>query len=631
MDELIVLGRYADQAASSKVELKTDDPALLPHLLRGYVRCWLERELGIKRSSLNRKDRRLLAGIERRLFKRSLLAVGGIGSGKSRLLAAIIRELLLAGWSVIRFEPKISAIYEAACQAMAAGVPAERVVIASPRFRAWPGWNAFLSGLPVVQVAKQLADDLVSAAGSSGPRLEMILVSVFVLVGVHRLSPMEAARALQDEGYLQHLMSLPVPSGASGSDRLAHREACAFFAGFLGWGRGERATAIAPAVTRMSELLRVPFIVQMLCAEKNDIDLAAMWREQRVLLVHADEAMLGRQGARLIGGLTASMVLRTAMLQDGPGRQPVVLVVDEAAAAERSMSATLTRILAMARGQGVCLLIATQFLEQLSDEFGAAVVSQPAIQVFFRLGRADARAAAASLPPKPEPPPSRLVVSSERAPAGSEPPTATWWHNLEDHNGRTLMFTKEAFASRNALQWRGAAGVDAAYTIATEAGIPRLYVCDPLDEKPVELRRYVAGLPDTDFYIYGPSPASLVVRFPRPKVREDRSIKQTADGSWEQVLMGLQPQHALIRVEGMEPGVIRVVDVPDEPMGPAATAYIERSLRANGMTEEETLAMVDRRMAAIGSSAASPGPIGKRGKRTDHGESREVFDDGSIA
>ena len=95
--------------------------------------------------------------------------------------------------------------------------------------------------------------------------------------------------------------------------------------------------------------------------------------------------------------------------------------------------------------------------------------------------------------------------------------------------------------------------------------------------------------------------------------------------------MGLEPQHALIRVEGMEPGVIRVIDVPDEPMGPAATAYIERSLRANGMTEEETLAMVDRRLAAIGSSAASPEPIGKRRKRADHGESGEAFDDGSIA
>ena len=113
------------------------------------------------------------------------------------------------------------------------------------------------------------------------------------------------------------------------------------------------------------------------------------------MLVHLDSAALGDEGARLLGGLMAHQLLRTAMRADGP--VPVVLALDEMGVSEEFVGGAAAKILAIARSRGLRLLVACQHLAQLSDGLRQALLANAAVQAFFRLGHADARLAAASL------------------------------------------------------------------------------------------------------------------------------------------------------------------------------------------------------------------------------------------
>ena len=167
-------------------------------------------------------------------------------------------------------------------------------------------------------------------------------------------------------------------------------------------------------------------------------------------------------------------------------------------------------------------------------------------------------------------------------------PYETWKHPILDPDGELLRLDKKNYESLG-LMLRGSAispllVVD---ELAMQSGIERLYVrtCDTGEA--VELGQYVAGIPQSDYFITGPD-LHLVVRFPRPRMSGlERFTDADLSQRWVRAIQDLKTQHAVFNEVGTAPEVIRVADVTMPVPGNAADqAYIKAALAVSSPFEE---------------------------------------------
>jgi hypothetical protein len=136
----------------------------------------------------------------------------------------------------------------------------------------------------------------------------------------------------------------------------------------------------------------------------------------------------------------------------------------------------------------------------------------------------------------------------------------------------------------------------------------------------VELGQYVRGLPVGAYRVDGPS-LTLVVTFPRPRLTGvERSNESETARAWTGCLQSLPVQHAVLRIDGGEGSVVRVVDVPAQQVEQARIErFVSASVMANGQTESEIDAVIRWRQEQVERLA------------TGRGGRREEVDDGSLA
>jgi hypothetical protein len=152
------------------------------------------------------------------------------------------------------------------------------------------------------------------------------------------------------------------------------------------------------------------------------------------------------------------------------------------------------------------------------------------------------------------------------------------------------------------------------------SGLSRLYVHAADSNEPVEIREYVAGLPETGYWVEGPR-LHLVVSFPRPRFT---GVKQwtaaEATRHWTGVLQNLPVRHAVLRLAGGEPGVIRVASVLTPTVNSRQREqFLAKSIAANCQPAAEINATLEYRQQQVERLAAG-GSI----------QSQEEGDDGSL-
>lgn len=608
------------------------DPVLKPHLEKPWLKAWIGRELGLM-PSLPRRSSRTVAATEKELAMHSLL-VGASGSGKSRLAELMVGQLLARGHSLLAIEPKLDTIRQIAAQAQAAGLSPEQVTVISPRAPGGiPGWNPFLVPLPAGENADDFAALIAGSNISWGVRLGDTLTSVAHVVAAHRLSVVELMRCLRNPDYLAALLERP-PAGRptaaylEAADALKHE--------FLAGSKSSRAEAAAAVTNKVRKTIRNDYLRAIISARRNTMDLSRLWKRQGVVLVHVDRASLGEEGAGFLAGMVASSLFRTSLRVTGP--VPVTLALDEIATAEHFVGDTLTNIATFSRSANLRLLAAAQNLSQMGGTLREALLSAN-VQISFRLSPDDARLVAASLAAGTEP--SVVRVRAEAEPPskrGGQAPRSTCLHTLRDPSGRPLRLDSAAWERLRAEELfrlprlQGpAAGVDplaAISRLAARQGVPRLFVRAADTGEPVEARRYVAGLDPASYWVDGPRPLALAVSFPTPRLsRAERRGEADSARAWVRKLQGLPQQHAVLRVGGGEPVVLRVADVPDTSLAQVGP-YLAVALRANGQTPEEVEACAHERREAVLRLAgqAAHGTNGASETRRPAPDPRHVFE-----
>ena len=459
---MIELGTEAGDAdlqspsASDRLHILCDDRELRPHRAAPWLRHWLSERLGLETQTQPKRSAGCFRVSEEALSRHALVC-GATGSGKTRLCLHMVAEQLKAGASVVMLDPKAETLRHVLALAKDAGVPPSHVSLLWPRFpqRGVPGWNPLHigEGASAATVAQDFVSLLSQSTTSWGPRLQDILTNALIVIATHGLSLIELARFLRDRDYRNALLKVTI----RGESTLAYREAHGFFTDeFARWGTQEQTTSVAPVLNKLREFLRNPFLRTLLCARHTTLPFSQLWQERRVLLVHLDRTALGDDGVRLLSGLLAWQVYRAALRHEQTQRpgdmqanRPVVLALDEMGVSEQFLGTAVGEILAVARSQRLRLLLAFQHFGQLSDSLRTALLANAGLQVFFRLGNADARVVAASLPEKGSTGGDTTTVEVSASSTNRKDPEARAMaevcHPVRDAYGNALRLTSAAW------------------------------------------------------------------------------------------------------------------------------------------------------------------------------------------
>lgn len=583
-----------------RLSLTSDDPKIVPHLDSVWLDAFVRERLEIKpedpvKDKQDKADAKAASGdsaVPFSMLQRHAVLFGGSGSGKTRLALHLISEQLQRGCSVVAMDPKPDTIEHLLACAQAAGITARQITLLAPQEseRGVPGWNPLdyvYAQLPIAQIVGDFVSILEQSATSWGPRLREVLVNGLTIIASQRLTLFELVRFLQREDYRLGLLREVEEAGYKGYssfDALTVREAVEYFTHEVaGWTKSERASAIAPVLNKVRELLRVPFLRAMLGTRQSELDFSRLWQQQELVFVHLDRTALGDEGLKLLGGLLVWQLYRTAMRVEG--KTPVLLSLDELGVGEQFIGKAATEILAIARSRNLRVLVACQHLEQLTDELRSSLLTNTAFRAFFRLGVADARVIASSLAAGTGETLARIDLEPGKGDLIVEIP-----HPVVDGHGQPLRLSEDAWiAFQKYLSENYQHGaVVALNTLAALSGVRRLYVLPPGGAPPVEMGKYLKSLDPypalnawdsgkgnvaIGFVVRGPAPLTMGIRFPRFKLTVTSKRTETErQQQWIRLLLDLPVQHAVAWTGDASPPIVKVLPVPDANQNPAALA-----------------------------------------------------------
>ena len=153
------------------------------------------------------------------------------------------------------------------------------------------------------------------------------------------------------------------------------------------------AKSTGPILSRIDTLVSHKIINHMVNQRENKIDFAKVMDEGRILLVNLPTGLLGEDVALMLGGFIMvklnQMAMSRARLQAEDRRQ-FFCYIDEC---QHFVTTSISNILTGARKYGLGLILAHQHLQQLRSkaDVAAAVMSNTATRIAFRVGDADAR------------------------------------------------------------------------------------------------------------------------------------------------------------------------------------------------------------------------------------------------
>lgn len=314
-----------------------------------------------------------------------LQVVGPTGSGKTALLTNLIAQDMNAGRGVVLVEGKGDLYKE-----VLARVPEHRVqdvVLVDVGDVDYPvGWN-LLTGSPYVVAADiQRLFDHLYPQDARGVRVRQGLYHLLLtlMLSEGAAEPMSFA----DIGPL----ALPQARQEEFSRRLirgvAHMEELA------DWWRGiddrMRPAHFQPILDRIWQLNHRPSLRNILGQSRSTVDLPAILRDKRILLVNLSRATEGRDTAGLFGSLLLNAIWGAVQAGACDPTNPTQLYADEFQDLI-GLPISPSEWFAQARSLGLAVTVAHQHLGQLTRELQTATQNNCRSKVVFQTAADEAR------------------------------------------------------------------------------------------------------------------------------------------------------------------------------------------------------------------------------------------------
>lgn len=328
------------------------------------------------------RDRRQPFGILRADRRAHVYVVGKTGTGKSTLLARMLREDLRRGEGLALLDPHGDLV-----GSVAAAVPASRqgdVIYFDVANDARP-----LTFNPVEAVAparrSMAASGMLEAfkklwPDSWGPRLEHILRHALLAVfELQEATLADVLRLLADDrfrkGAAQELQNPQVRDFWS-------RE-------YEEYSKRFRTEAIAPIQNKVGAFLADPRLNRILTSPRSSFDLRKVMDEGRILLVNLSKGKIGEDAASLLGALLVAQIGVMGLGrsdQREEERRDFYVYLDEF---QNFATLSMAGMFAELRKYRVNLILAHQYLGQLEPEVRDAILGNVGTTICFRIGVQD--------------------------------------------------------------------------------------------------------------------------------------------------------------------------------------------------------------------------------------------------
>jgi len=315
--------------------------------------------------------------------RRHMYLIGKTGMGKSTILENMIIDDILAGHGVGVVDP-----HGDLAEKIIKFVPEERikdVVYFNPSDIEYPiAFNVVEQVEP--HLRHLVASGLIGVfqklwADSWGPRLEYILRNaILAIMDSPGSTLMGVVRILSDKNFRKKVVSNvkdPVVKAfwekefASYADKFASE-------------------AVSPIQNKVGQFLSTSFMRNIIGQTESSLDMRKIMDQNKILIMNLSKGRIGEDNSALLGAMMITKIQMAAMSRvdmEEKDRRDFYLYIDEF---QNFSTDSFANILSEARKYRLCLIMAHQYIEQLTDTVKAAVFGNVGTMIVFRVGATDA-------------------------------------------------------------------------------------------------------------------------------------------------------------------------------------------------------------------------------------------------
>ena len=322
-------------------------------------------------------------GIKRDDRRRHIYIVGKSGTGKSTLIENMAINDVFEGKGVVIVDP-----HGELADKVLSCVPTDRindVIVFDPADRSYPiGFNLLetveddFKGMVAsgfVGIFKKIFGD------SWGPRLEHILRNtVLALLDFPESTMLDIPRMLTDNRFRDRVVEKVQDS--------VIRE---FWVNeFAQYDAKFRTEAVSPILNKVGQFLATATIRNIVGQPHSKINIREIMDSGKILIVNLSRGKIGEDNSALLGAMMITKIQLAAMSRADVSvdkRRDCYLYVDEF---QNFATESFAVILSEARKYNLCLTMANQYIEQMSEEVRSAVFGNAGTIVTFRVGGTDA-------------------------------------------------------------------------------------------------------------------------------------------------------------------------------------------------------------------------------------------------
>lgn len=222
-------------------------------------------------------------------------------------------------------------------------------------------------------------------ADSWGPRLEYILRNAILAVLDYPGSTLLAVtRMLSDKAFRRKVV-----------EKISDPVVKAYWVNeFAGYNDKFASEAVSPIQNKVGQFLSSSLIRNIVGQVKSSIDMRKIMDEGKILIMNLSKGRIGEDNSALLGAMMITKIQLAAMSRvDIPEseRKDFYLYVDEF---QNFATDSFKNILSEARKYRLNLILAHQYIEQLSENVRYAVFGNVGTFIVFRVGAVDAEALA---------------------------------------------------------------------------------------------------------------------------------------------------------------------------------------------------------------------------------------------
>lgn len=331
----------------------------------------------------NFRNQRRKFGIKTDDRRRHMYLIGKTGMGKSTLMENMIIEDIRQNRGVAVVDPHGDLV-----EKIVKFIPNDRindVIYFNPSDTEYPiAFNILEKVDP--EYKHLIAYGLVGVfkkiwADSWGPRMEYILTNtILALLEYPGSSLLGIMRMLVDKKYRKKVVA-----------KLTDPVVKTFWTEeYANYSEKFRTEAIAPIQNKVGQFLASSIIRNIVGQSQSTIDMRQLMDGEKILLMNFSKGRIGEENSALLGAMMITKIQLAAMSRvDIPEiqRKDFYLYVDEF---QNFSTESFAGILSEARKYRLNLIMAHQYIEQLSDEVKASVLGNVGTIVCFRIGATDA-------------------------------------------------------------------------------------------------------------------------------------------------------------------------------------------------------------------------------------------------